>query len=311
MATARVMSLTAETLFTEHLLPFYPAGADLEVLRVEDTNPAGNPALYEHAHQLGAALCEFLPGADLDGSEQSISRLSAALTAQARDGWAAPAGSPPSDAPSVLARICMHGALYVASVLARHRGGAWLLRQPLWESRIALSNAAGQSEVAPLSWLLRALSDEEVGTDTLAKRYNAFVVNPGFDWENAPVWVQADRRLPKLAKVRYDALYKHLRAHLTELRDVGEAFPSPERFDAYQFKALEFMVLGGKQVLLYGLGTGGFHAFWMGPRGFLKSVHIACDDFPAPVLRDVGDKLELVVSYQGKAAAHQWLYWGP
>ncbi len=303
------MNLTAESLFAEQLLPFYPEGADLASLRREETNPAKNPGLYAHAEALGGALCEFFPGVVLDGTEASIGRLSAALTASARTAWLVQEGS--QEQPSVLARVCMHGALYVSGCIVRHRAGTWMLRAPLWESRVFLQSAAGDSELAPLSWLLHALSDAEIGSDSLAKRYDSLVKNPCFDWDAEPVWVPADRRLPKLAKVRYDALYKHLRAHLPELRDVGEAFPSPERFDAYQFKALEFMVLNGKQVLIYGLGAGGFHAFWMGPQGFLKSVHVACDDFPAPVLRDSTNKLELVVSYQGNPAAHQWLYWGP
>lgn len=304
------MSVTAASLFHEHLLAFYPADANLEQLRAEDMNPAKNPGLYAHAASLGAPLAELLPGISLDGSEASIARLSAALTAAQRDAWLAI--KPADGEPSIIARVLMHGSLYIASVVVRHRGGAWMLRQPLWESRVALSSAAGDAELAPLTWLLKALSDEEVGQDSLAQRYDAHVKTPTYNWGAEPAWCAADRRLPKLAKVRYDLLYKHMRAHLPELRDVGEAFPSPERFDAYQFKALEFMVLGGgKQVLFYGLGAGGFHAFWMGEHGFVKAAHVPCDDFPAPVLKDLGDKLELVVSYEGKLAAHQWMPWGP
>jgi hypothetical protein len=125
-----------------------------------------------------------------------------------------------------------------------------------------------------------------------------------------------DRKLPKLSKVRYDAFYKYLRAHLPELRDVGEHFPSPERFEELKFDALSFLLVGGGRMLvLWGHNQDGLHAMWLTKEGFEKAAFWPCDAFPAPLVRtsDEGaeQKLEVHLSRDAKAQVFELLWWGP
>jgi hypothetical protein len=131
--------------------------------------------------------------------------------------------------------------------------------------------------------------------------------------EELPVIAPPDRALPRLAKVRYDAFYKYLRAHLPELRDVGEAFPSPERFADFDFKHLAFdLVGGGRMLVVHGPTKHGLHAFWLTKEGFEKAAFWPCDAFPAPILRPKdGDKLEVVLSHDGQVRSFELLWWGP
>jgi hypothetical protein len=180
---------------------------------------------------------------------------------------------------------------------------------------VTLESRAGRGDLAVFQWWLKSLSDESLdghpGALTLADRYRTHVEIPCARPEDLPV-LAAPRVVPRLAKVRYDTLYKHLRAHVPELRDVGEHFPSPERFDAYGFDALEFVLLGGgRMLLIHGQGKGGEHLFWLGSAGFEKAAFFPADPFPAPLVRAEGDKLVVLTQFEGKTAMHEMLWWGP
>jgi len=184
----------------------------------------------------------------------------------------------------MLVTLVTHGALYVGACVVREHGGTWQVRRPLWESTVRLVSRAGTGELAVFHWWLKALSDDEIDHPRLADRYRTHVEVPTFDAERLPVIAPPDRRLPRLVKVRYDMLFKHLRAHLPELRDVGADFPSPERLDEMALSRLDFALLGG------GLKDAG----WDGSPG--PATHLAIlpgrthyDIFDAPQLAAVVD----------------------
>ena len=103
-----------------------------------------------------------------------------------------------------------------------------------------------------------------------------------------------------------------MRAHLPELRDLGRDFPAPERFAAYDFKWLDFHVLGGgRLVLMAGASPSGLHLFWLGASGFEKSAFLACDAFPEPVVRVERDLVRAMTSQSGETREHEMLWWGP
>jgi hypothetical protein len=321
--------LTAEALFEGYFAPFYPPEAlsDLAAARATDANPAKNPSILaqiEHGAEVFAKLAPEALGAsdlDLDFSDASVHRLSAILTREKRDAWLG--SKPPAQGrePPMIVTFVTHGVLYVGECVARrHRGGGlqatqataeWQVRRPLWESLVRLTSRAGTGDLAIFQWWLKALSDAEIDQGRLGARYRTHVEVPTFDADALPVLVQPDRKLPRLAKVRYDLLYKHLRAHLPELRSVGEDFPSPERFEEMGFKWLDFVVLGGgRMVLLHGPTDRGVHLFWMDAGGFVKQAYYAADSFPAHVVQVEGDKLRVVASIQGKPEVHEMLWWG-
>jgi hypothetical protein len=187
----------------------------------------------------------------------------------------------------------------------------WQVRRPLWESLVRLTSRAGTGDLAIFQWWLKALSDAEIDQGRLGVRYRAHVEVPTFEADALPVLVSADRKIPRLAKVRYDLLYKHLRAHLPELRSVGDDFPSPERFEEMGFKWLDFVVLGGgRMVLIHGPTDRGVHLFWMDAGGFVKQAYYPADAFPAHVVQVEDDKLRVVVSIQNKPEVHETLWWG-
>jgi hypothetical protein len=124
--------------------------------------------------------------------------------------------------------------------------------------------------------------------------------------------VPPERRIPRLAKVRYASLHQHLRAHLPELRDLGADFPSAERFEAMRLAWLDVVVVGdGRMVLLFGPGEGGVYLFWLTAAGFEKVAHFPADPFPAPVLQPLGEKLRVLTHLDGKRLAQEMLWWGP
>jgi hypothetical protein len=126
-----------------------------------------------------------------------------------------------------------------------------------------------------------------------------------------PLLVPSDRAIPRLKKVRYDTLYKHLRAHLPELRSVGDDFPSPERLDELGFSWLDFVLLGGGRMLLvFGPTPKGVHLFWLDTGGFVQAAFYPADPFPAPIVKTDGDKLTLIASYEGRPRVHETLWWG-
>jgi hypothetical protein len=308
--------LTAERLFERFFLPVYPpdARADLSRARSADANPGNNPSIYARLDAIAETFAELAPKAlgdadlALDFSDASVHRLSARITRDRRDAWIAMRAE---GAPPMLVTMVTHGALYVAACVVRSHGGAWRARQPLWESMVRLESPAGTADLATFHWWLRALSDDEIDRGRLADRYRTHVEVPTFDASALRTIAPPDRRLPRLAKVRYDLFYKHLRAHLPELRDVGDDFPSPERFDELGFSHLDFALVGdGRMLLVHGPAEQGFHLLWLDATGFVKSAFFQADSFPAPVVRLDGDKIRVILSSRGREEVHEMLWWG-
>ena len=314
-------ALTPETLFQTHVWPFYPSDvrADWPAARERDANPAKNPSILQH---LEDAAGRFVTGAralfgdvelELDGSDASVHRLSAALTKERRNQWASarPEGDP-DEAPSMLFHALVHGAAYVGQCIVKNHGGTWGVRRPLWESVVDVRSAKGEGSLPVFHWLVRALSDADLGTYSLADRYRAYVEAPRKDVSTLPIIFAGERKLPRLQKVRYDVLYKYMKAHLPELKDLGADFPSPERFEAYGFHWMEPVILGeGRMVLLYGRGEAGLHLFWLGASGFEAALYLPCDKFPDPRVLIQGDKLQIHFAHEEKVMCHEVLWWGP
>ena len=108
---------------------------------------------------------------------------------------------------------------------------------------------------------------------------------------------------------------------------MGFAFPKEEREAALEtypdkflrpkpsdmrFRWLDFLLVGGGRMLvMFGAAEGGLHLFWVGKAGFEKASFVPCEAFPEPIVRAEGDKLVAIVSHDGKAIAHEMLWWGP
>ncbi|WP_394834029.1 hypothetical protein LVJ94_46745 [Pendulispora rubella] len=315
------MPVTAEGLFRTHFLPLYPPDAqgDLARARTVDANPGKNPAILAHledAARIFVARADTLLGREvhLDFTDASVHRLSAALTPERRDGWlgAGEAGT----AENELFNVVVHGAAYVGACILHdpRRQARWAVRRPLWESVIELASPAGEAQLAIFQWWLKSLADDDAGT--LADRYRTHVEVPTWPATSLPSLAPKDRRLPRIAKgVRYDVLYKHLKAHLPELRDLGKDFPSAERFAELGLRWLDFLLLGegdeGRMLLMYGPGEGGLHLIWLDRGGFHKSSFIPAESFPDPVVKTEGDQLVIFVSWDKKPVVHRMLWWGP
>ncbi len=313
--------LDAERLFREQFLPLYPPGADLAVIRRTDANPAGNPAIVAALDETAELFARLAPDAlgvpdlDLDFSDASVHRLAPLLTADARDRLfekrAAP-GEPP-----LFVHFVIHGVLYLAACAVRSRGATWLVRSPLWETRVRLESKAGVSEIAPFSWWLRALSDDEIGRATLADRWRTHVEEPTLDADAWAVWIDPEKRLPRLSRPRYDTLVKLLQTHLPEVTDLGEDFPSPARFDELGFRWLApHVVGGGRALVLFGMAEKGVHLYWITRAGFRKALFFECDAAPEPQLRterteDGTEKLVVLASVKGEPLRQEMLWWGP
>jgi hypothetical protein len=122
----------------------------------------------------------------------------------------------------------------------------------------------------------------------------------------------AERRIPRLAKVRYDTLYKHLRAHLPELTDLGPHFPNAERFAELGFERLDFLWLGGtRMLLLHGPAKNGVHLFWLDRGGFAKAAFYPADSKSDYDITAEGGSLRVNLVFQGARAEHIVLWWGP
>lgn len=310
------LPLTPERLFERWFLPAYPpdARADLARARATDANPAKNPSITAALDEAAEIFARLAPGAlgapdlVLDFTDASVHRLGPLLTRDRRDAWIAlrADGEPP-----MLVTMVTHGALYLGACVVRAHGGAWQARRPLWESSVRLVSRAGTGDLAVFHWWLKALSDDEIDKGRLVDRYRTHVEVPTFDEGSLRVIAPPDRRLPRLHKVRYDLLYKHLRAHLPELRDVGVDFPSPERFEEIGWKHLDFALLGGgRMLLLYGPGELGLHLVWLDADGFVKSAYYPADPFPAPLVQIDGEKLRVILSAQSREEVHEMLWWG-
>jgi hypothetical protein len=216
-------------------------------------------------------------------------------------------------ADSALFNVVVHGAAYVGACVVKNHRGAWAVRRPLWESLVRLRSRAGEGELAVFHWWLKSLADER--TASLADRYRANVEVPCARPEELPQIAPPERKLPRLSKVRYDVFHKYVKANLPELRDVGDHFPTPERFDELGFKHLSFSLVGGGRILVvHGPSAHGLHAMWLTREGFDKSAFWPCDAFPEPLLRpkaDDPDKLEVVLSVGGALRSFELLWWGP
>jgi hypothetical protein len=331
--------VNAEQLLLRFFLPLYPpevraGGAEgLARARAEDANPAGNPTIVQHLADAAEQFVLNAPalfGRDLglDRSDASVHRLGAALTRERRDAWMAQGA--PGTAESVLFNAVVHGAAYVGECIVASHGGSWSARRPLWESVVRLRSRAGEADLAVFHWWLKSLADdaltgaepaagaaratgaEPVAGATLADRHRAHVEVPCARPEELEVMVAEARPLPRLKKPRYDRLHKYLRAHLPELRDLGADFPTPERFEAYDFRWMDFHVLGGgRMVVCAGASPKGLHLFWLSAAGFEKSAFFACDAFPDPLVRVEQDRLVTMTSQSGIARVHEMLWWGP
>lgn len=317
------MPITAAVLFREVFLPLYPedARSDLDRARREDANPANNPSVISHlddAARVFVSMAETTLGLSegalgLDYTDASVHRLSAALTTARRDRLLG--GGAKGTADNVLFNFVVHGSAYVGACIVRSHGGTWSVRRPLWESVVRLVSRAGEADLPIFHWWLKSLADDNEATATLADRYRAYVEVPCARPEDLPIIAPPDRALPKLAKVSYHAFHQYLRANLAEIRDLGEAFPSPERFADYEFKHLSFnLVGGGRMLVVHGPTKNGLHAFWLTKEGFEKGAFWPCDAFPAPILRvknDGEEKIEILLSRDGKQSVLELLWWGP
>jgi hypothetical protein len=320
----------AASLFERFFLPLYPpdARAELARARAEDANAANNPSILAHLEDAAArfaanapALFGAVPSAAsaprdlrLDLSDASVHRLSAAIGPEVRDAWAAQ--GEPGTAESALFNAVVHGAAYVGACIVASHGGVWGVRRPLWESVVRLRSRAGEADLAVFHWWLKSLADDGRGA-TLADRYRAHVEVPCARPEERAIFVAVavsgagDRRLPRLQKPSYHSLHKYVRAHLPELRDLGDDFPSPERFEAFELRWIDAHVLGGGRMVLFaGASPHGLHLFWMGAEGFEKSAFVPCDAFPDPVVRLEDDRLVALTSENGATRTHEMLWWG-
>jgi hypothetical protein len=315
-------SFSAEEIFRRVFAPLYPPDAleNLALARTTDANPANNPHVLAHldeAAEIFAANAKELFGEDLalDFSDASVHRLGAAITRARRDAWLARPDVGTADSPVV--HLVVHGTAYVGACAIRGGGGArdarWSVRRPLWESLVVLRSPAGEAELALFQWWLKSLADEafEPGGASLADRYRMHVEVPTMNVDALPRIAPGDRKLPRITKPRYDVLYKHLKAHLPELKDLGKDFPSPERFADIGFQWLDLLLLGdGRMLVMAGPGEGGLHVMWLGASGFEKAAFYPADKFPEPIVRVSGDKLQLLMSHEKKPVAHELLWWG-
>ncbi|MBI4956072.1 MAG: hypothetical protein HY908_28890 [Myxococcales bacterium] len=308
--------LTAPRLFERVFWPLYPpeARADLERARRTDANPAGNPRLRAPLDEAAAVFAELAPRAlgvpelVLDGSDASVHHLAAALTAERRD---ALLGREHGGVPE-LAELVIHGVAYVGSCAVGAHGGTWQLRHPLWESLVRLESRAGTGDLAIFQWWLKALSDDEIGQGRLADRYRLHVEVPTATPEALPVLAPPGRPIPRLGTVRWDTLHKHLRAHLPELRQVGEDVPSARRLGELGFGWLDFLLVGGGRMLLvHGPTERGVHLYWLDRAGFTGSMFFPADALPEHRVEACGDKLVVTLPVLGKEQRHELLWWGP
>lgn len=305
-----MVALSVEALFNDVFLPLYPedARSDLGRARSTDANPARNPHIYAQIDDAARIFVELAPTAlgsdrlDLDFSDASVHRLGAALSPKTRDRLRER---------DELFNFVVHGTFYVGACIAKNHGASWAIRRPLWESLVHLKSRAGEAHLPVFHWWLKSLADD--ATASLADRYRAHVEVPCARPEDLPVIAAPEgRSFPRLTKLRYDVFYKYLKAHLPEVKDVGEAFPSPERFTDYELSHLDFaLVGGGRMLLVYGPNKDGLHAFWLTKEGFEKSAFWPADPFPAPILKPKDDKLEVILSRDGKPLSFELLWWGP
>jgi hypothetical protein len=304
---------SADDIFQQYLLPLYPddSRADLARARTTDANPSRNPSILAHIDEAASRFQSLMGkelGIALDGTDASVHRLGAALTSERRAQWLGAKGT----AESPLVNFLVHGSLYVGRCAVRNHGGEWCVRRPLWETLVFLKSGVGELHMPPLHWLLKSLSDEELGRATLGDRYRMYVEEPGFDWMGLPVLAVQGKAPVRLKSGKYDVFYKYIKAHLAELRDLGPEFPTPERFDELRIQWLDaHWVGGGRLCLLVLLGATGLHLYWLDAAGFRKGMYIACESFPEPRVKLAGEKVEIVSSQNGRVVTQEFMWWGP
>lgn len=312
------MGLDAEQLFRRFFLPLYPpeVRADLRRVRDVDANPGGSRAILDQLDGIATTFAKLAPvaldapGLELDFTDASVHRLSAALTRAACDRLVKPVRATGEVPPFV--QLVTHGAVYVGACIVKNHGGVWQVRSPLWESLVRLESRAGTGDLAVFQWWLKSLSDDEIDEPRLSDRYFLNVEVPTKDPEQLTVIAPVDRRLPRLKKVRYDTLYKHLRAHLPELESVGEHFPSAERFAELSFEWLDMCLVGaGRMLVMHGPSERGVHLFWLDIDGFTASAFFPADAAPSHEVAEDGDKLCVTLHVLGSEQRHEMLWWGP
>lgn len=313
----------AMQLFRTHFWPLYPEEAkrDLSRARREDANPGGNRALGEAPARIADAFRKLAPelfgeDLDLDFSDGSVHRLSRALDPERLRRWLG-AGEPGTEA-NMAAMLALHGTAYVGECVVRAHGGRWLLRNPLWESRVLLESHAGQAELAIFQWWLKTLAAAAGDASTvtagvgLAERYRTHVEEPCRDVDAEPILNPSPSSVPRLKKPRYDTLHRLLKAHAPMIRELGADFPSAERFSELELRWIDaHWVGGGRRLLLAGAAKSGLHLFWLGAEGFMKGAFFVTDEFPDPVVRLDGERVVLLFRHQNADQNVELLWWGP
>lgn len=313
-------ALDAQEIFVRYFLPLYPADAfeNLQKARSEDANPGKNKAIYGHLADaanvfVGRAPSLFGEDLKLDFSDASVHRLSGALTLARRDGWSEHGAA--GTAESELFNVVVHGAAYVGECALRGRQAEWSVRRPLWESVVVLESRVGTAKLAIFHWWLKSLADEAFTSalgGSLADRYRTHVEEPTRDFDALPKFLAGERKLPRLTKPKYDVFYKYLKAHLPEIRDVGTDFPAPERFEDYDFRWIDFFVVGeGRMLLMASASTKGVHLFWLGAAGFEKGAFLPCDAFPEPIVKTDAEKIVVVGRIDKEDFVHEMPWFGP
>ena len=313
------MTVTAESLLRAYFLPLYPEDARSDRYTPGGADASPNPMVRAHIEDAASIFVANAPPMlwakanelDLDYSDASVHRLSAAVTKARRD--AMMESGAPGAPNNALFNFVVHGTFYLGGCLVRTHGAVWAVNNPLWESYVFHKWERGEAHFPIFHWWLKSLADDS--PSTIADRYRMHVENALVKPEDLPVLAEPTRNLPRLKRPRYDSLYKYIKAHLPELRDVGEDFPSPERFEEMRFEYLAFTLVGdGRMLVMHGPNEHGLHAFWLSkPNGFEKSAFWAADKFPESLLRKSADdeKLEVVLSIGGKVSSFEIFWWGP
>ena len=315
-------TVNAASIFEAYFRALYPQElrddvAALIAARSLDANPAKNRRLFAELDDTADVFAKLAPralGRDdlaLDFTDASVHRLGTALDRPTRD--ALIAASKQGDPSSPFVNVVIHGALYVGACIVRAHGGAWGVRRPLWESVVHLSSRAGEGALSPFHWLLKSLGDDEIDKAGLVSRYRHYVERATFEASALPKIVEGagGRTLPSLKKVRYDTLHKHLRAHLPEMKDLGNDFPSPEEFQDLGFLELELLLLGeGRMLLMHGRGRRGLHLLWLDHRGFSHAAFFPADPGDPHRIAIEGDKLIVRFVQGGAPRVHEMLWWG-
>ena len=310
---------STKRIFSELFAPLYPPEtlARLDDLRSASVEPCTDAAILARIDEIADAFRHLAPPllsqteGVLDGSDASVHVLGAALTRERRD-LLVDKPTPGVPGMPLLASLVIHGALYVGRCVVNNHAGRWILRQPLWESTVRLDTKIGTCDVAPFSWWLKSLSDEEIDRQQLGPRYRQHVEIPCFDADALPVIVGATERIPRLSFPAYVQLFQHLEAHAPGIRGPGDDFPTAERFGEFKLAWVDFEWLGGGRLLLmHGPGQhGGAHLFWMNSLGFLKSAYYPADRAPNHRVQVEGNVLRVVVSIDGTTRRHEMPWWG-